>query len=82
MGSHMKTTIDIARNLLEGARSRARKEHRTLRELVEEALRRHLGRGESPKAFKLTRHAFKGKGLREGLEEGDWERVRDLIYRT
>ena len=42
MGTHMKTTIDIADGLLDQARERARAEGRTLRAVIEEGLRRVL----------------------------------------
>ena len=76
----MKTTIEIADELLERAKARARREHKTLREIVEEALRREL-RSEPAKRFRLKRHAFKGKGLRSTAIEGQWGTIRDLIYR-
>lgn len=81
MVSHMKTTINIADRLLEKAKRRARQENKTLREIVEEALRRQLSREEPIRPFRLKRHTFKGKGLQPGTTEGDWEKVRDLIYR-
>ena len=80
MGSHMKTTIEIADDLLDRAKRQARRENRTLREIVEEALRRQLG-SKSNERFRLQRHSFKGKGLQPGLAEGRWETIRDLIYR-
>ena len=80
MVSHMKTTISIADDLLEKAKMRARRENKTLREVVEEALRLHLTQKGSRNAFRLKRHAFKGKGLQPGIDEGNWEQLRDLIY--
>jgi predicted transcriptional regulator len=81
MVTHMKTTIEIADDLLGRAKRRARREDKTLREIVEEALRRQLGDNEASPTFRLKRHTFKGKGLCPGVTEGDWETVRDMIYR-
>jgi toxin-antitoxin system PIN domain toxin len=77
----MKTTISIADDLLERAKTRASEEKKTLRAVVEEALRLRLAEGPPP-AFHLRRHAFKGKGLQPGIAEGNWEQLRDLIYRS
>ncbi len=81
MVSHMKTTISIADDLLEKARMRASEENKTLRAVVEEALRLRLSEG-PPRKFRLRRHPYKGKGLQQGIAEGNWEQLRDLIYRT
>jgi predicted transcriptional regulator len=77
----MKTTIEIADELLDRAKRQARREHRTLREVIEEALRRQLLAETEKEAFRLKRHTFKGKGLQPGITEGDWATVRDMIYR-
>ena len=82
MVSHMKTTINIADDLLEKAKRQARREQKTLREVVEEALRLRLSGEQAPRPFRLKRHSFEGKGLQSGIAEGDWQQVRDLIYRT
>ena len=80
MVSHMKTTISIADDLLSKAKIRATEESKTLRCIVEEALRLRLAEGR-PRRFRLRRHTFKGKGLQPGIVEGNWEQLRDLIYR-
>jgi hypothetical protein len=77
----MKTTISIADDLLKKAKSRASEENKTLRAVVEEALRLRLS--DPPRRqFRLRRHTFRGKGLQPGIAEGNWEQLRDLIYRT
>ncbi len=76
----MKTTIDIADDLLERAKRQARRERKPMRAVVEEALRRQLASGPS-EPFRLKRRAFKGKGLQSGIVEGRWEEIRDLSYR-
>lgn len=80
MVSHMKTTIEIADDLLARARREARRERKTLRQIVEEALRQRLATA-SPRSFRLKKHTFKGEGRQPAIVEGQWETVRDLIYR-
>ena len=78
MVTHMKTTIDIADTLLEQAKCRARDQHRTLRDVVEEALRRMLEEQAAPqKPFRLKNAAVHGQGVQPGIVEGQWW---DLIY--
>ena len=74
----MKTTIDIAEPLLEQAKRRAREEKRTLRDVVEEALRRMLAEEDQARTrFRLKPGVFHGRGLQPGIVEGQWW---DLIY--
>ena len=78
MVTRMKTTIEIADDLLARARQEGRREQKTLREIVDEALRQRLSTRARP-AFRLRRHSFTGQG--PTVAEGHWETVRDLIYR-
>jgi Arc/MetJ family transcription regulator len=80
MVTHMKTTIEIADDLLSRAKRQARREHKTLREVVEEALRQRLAEPVAP-VFRLKKHPFNGQGRDPMVPEGKWEAVRDLIYR-
>ncbi len=77
----VKTTIEIADDLLARARRLARREKKTLRDVVEEALRQRLVRPAAGRSFRLRKHPFKGRGRQPGVTEGRWETVRDLIYR-
>ncbi len=79
MGTHMKTTIEIADDVLARAKRQARREGKTLREVVDEALRQRLSGSPARPAFRLKKHPFKGEGLQPGA--ADWETVRDVIYR-
>ena len=76
----MKTTIDIADRLLRDAKREAAKRGTTLREVVESALRSHLAESERRPAFVLRDASVPGRGLQPGIEEGDWESIRSLIY--
>jgi len=81
MYCRMKTTIDIADDLFERAQRLARKEGTTLRALTEEGLRRVLAekRGK-PKALPPL-VTFGGGGLADEFKDGNWDKVRDEIYR-
>jgi len=79
MYSRMKTTVEISDALLEEARQVAGRERTTLRELIEEGLRRVL-RERKQQAFRLRKATFRGEGLQPGAAEGGWGRLRDLIY--
>ena len=81
MVTHMKTTIEIADDLLARARRVAHREGKTLRQLLEEALRQRLARPDATERFRLKKHVFKGEGRQPMVAEGDWETVRDLAYR-
>ncbi|MGB5573970.1 MAG: type II toxin-antitoxin system VapB family antitoxin [Thermoanaerobaculia bacterium] len=80
MGTHMKTTIDIADALAEEAKQVAAAEGSTLRSLVEEGLRRVLDERGAGLQFRLRKASFKGKGLRPDVRDGSWERIRDISY--
>ena len=82
MVSHMKTTIEIADDLLERVKRRARRENKTVRQIVDEALRRQIDSTSDVKPFKYRPHIVKGKGLQAGIAEGNWEQLRDLIHKT
>ena len=81
MGTHMKTTIEIADALLTDAKETASREKTTVRALVEEGLRDVLDkRSRRRKPFRLRNVTFKGKGLQPHLREAPWSQIRDLIY--
>jgi hypothetical protein len=78
MVTHMKTTIEIADNLLARAKVRARQQKITLRGLIEQSLASTLDQP-LPQTT-VTPVTFKGKGLRREFEGASWERIRDVIY--
>lgn len=81
MGTHMKTTIDVADRLLLEAKRVAAREGTTLRALVEAGLREQLARRKAPAPrFVLRRASVGGQGVRPDLRDAGWDRLRDLAY--
>jgi hypothetical protein len=78
----MKTTVDLPDDLLEKAKTMAASEQTTLKSLIEEGLRWVLSRKrKKAERFLLRDASVSGDGVGEGLTEGDWDQVRELIYR-
>ena len=81
MGTHMKTTIDIAHSLLQQAKLVAAAEGTTVRELVEVGLRTVLHqRQERSVPFELKPASFKGKGLQAAMEGLGWHDIQEIAY--
>ena len=77
----MKTTIDVADALLREAREVAARDQTTLKELVQEGLRRVLDeRRPRPNAFRLREIAPGNGGFQPEFADGDWQRIRDATY--
>lgn len=81
MAIWVKTTIDIPTTLFEQAKGLAARKGITFREIVAAALRLFLqNQREAPRRFRLKRHPFRGQGLVEGVEEGNWAEIRWRAY--
>ena len=52
----------------------------TVRALVIEGLREVLAKQARTPAFRLRDASYGKGGLAEGLDETDWDRIRDLAY--
>jgi hypothetical protein len=77
----MKTTIHIPDSLFKEARRLARREHTTLKALVEQGLRQVLAeRRSSHSSFHLRKVTFNGEGLHPQLAATSWQHVRELSY--
>lgn len=76
----MKTTIDIPDALLARCKKVISEQHVTFRSLVEEGLDRVLEERVRRKPFKLRPVQFRGGGFKPGVDEADWERIRDAAY--
>ena len=76
----MRTTMDLADELLRQARRRAVDEGTSLKDVVERALRAFLrgGRSGGRKPYEFRWKTFSSE-VREGIDFEDWGRVRDLM---
>ena len=81
MGTHMKTTIEIADDLLSRARQLCRREGKTLRAVVEDGLRQVLKRGGRAAARRVKPVVFSKGGLTGEFRDTPWKTLRDEIYR-
>ena len=78
MGTHMKTTIEIADSLLIRAKALALDQKVTLRSLIEESLAARLDQPPSRTTVKPV--TFNGKGLSREFEDASWAKICDAIY--
>jgi hypothetical protein len=78
----MKTTIEIADDLLARAQRLAQEENTTLRALTEQGLRLVLKEkaGQSRK-WHWNPLVVRGKGRNREFQDAGWAKVRDEIYR-
>lgn len=76
----MKTTLELSDPLLNRVRRIARRNQRTLRSIVEEALHRFLDEEPIAPPFHLRKSSFAGQGLQPSFENTSWEHIREAIY--
>lgn len=76
----MKTTIDIADNILEQSRRLARKNKTTLRDMVEEGLLLVSERYQKAMSVDLHPVTVKGTGVRKVFRDVSWEKIRHAAY--
>ena len=76
----MKTTIELADDLVERAKAHAARQKTTLRALVERGLHEVLNADEQPVRFRLEDASVGGRGLRKEYQGAEWPRIRDAAY--
>ena len=76
----MKTTIELAEDLVSQAKAHAAKEKTTLRALVERGLRSVLDADARPDAFRLRDASVGGSGLCAEFRGAGWQRIRETVY--
>jgi hypothetical protein len=78
----MKTTIEIADDLLIKAQRAARAQKTTLRALTEKGLRLVLKEKEKgDNNWKWKPVTANGRGLSAEFSDGDWDKLRNEIYK-
>jgi hypothetical protein len=76
----VKTTIDIADELLKRSQQLAKREGSTLRAVLEEGLRLVLKDRRAPASRPFRFPTFGKGGLNAEFHEADWEKIRTTIY--
>jgi len=80
MGTHMKTTIDIADGLLARAKAQAASESTTLKSLTEEGLQLVLAERAGRKECRIEAVTVSGGGLQPEFADADWNVLRAAAY--
>ena len=80
MVTHMKTTIDIADDLLLRSKQVSKEQGVTLRELLSEGLDYALRKRAAAPATRVKAVTFKGKGLAPEFRCAPWNTIRDAAY--
>jgi Arc/MetJ family transcription regulator len=76
----MRTTVDLPDELLAEVQQLAREQKRTMRSVMEEALRATIARYQQEQAFELPDASVGGAGLQPPFRNADWEELRTAIY--
>ena len=77
----MRTTIQLDDQLLSEAKQHAAKTGRTLKALIEDALRETLARKETVGPARVRLKTFKGRGVQSGVDLDDTSSLLDLMER-
>ncbi|MCY4660717.1 MAG: type II toxin-antitoxin system VapB family antitoxin [Acidobacteria bacterium] len=75
----MRTTVDINDALLQAAKSRAARDRRSLKAVVDQALREFLSRRQRTDADGPPIPVFRGRGVQPGVDLTDNAALEDLM---
>ncbi len=76
----MKTTVEIADDLITRAKAVATRRKTTLRALIEQGLRQVLNDERRPNDFTLRDASVDGQGLKDEFRGKDWAALRQAAY--
>ncbi len=76
----MKTTIDIANNIMVRSKKLSRRQKVTFKALVEEGLELVLEKRTAKGKYKAQPVTFAGAGLSGEYKKASWEKIRELAY--
>ena len=76
----MRTTVDLPDELVIEVQRIAREQKRTMRSLMEEALRATIDKYQRAEAFELPDASVDGNGLQPAFRDADWEDLRAAAY--
>jgi Arc/MetJ family transcription regulator len=76
----MRTTVDLPDELVLEVQRIAREQKRTMRSVMEEALRSAIVKYQQAQAFELQDASVGGNGLQPAFRDADWENLRAAAY--
>jgi hypothetical protein len=76
----MRTTVDLPDGLLLEVQRIAREQQRTMRSVMEEALRRTIATYQRAQEFELPDASVSGNGLQPAFRDAGWDELRTAAY--
>jgi len=76
----VKTTVEIADELMDRAKALAARRQTTLRALIEQGLRQVLKDQGNSAEFRLRDASVAGRGLSDDYRDKDWTKIRQAAY--
>jgi predicted transcriptional regulator len=76
----MRTTVDLPDELVLEVQRIAREQNRTMRSVMEEALRSTIEKYQRAQAFELADASVGGNGLQPGFRDASWDDLRAAAY--